>query len=131
MVEFEVAKKVAEYDSLSLEEISRKMCDLKKSSPLLRIEENNGGYIELFGNNVVPIGLDTLPEFYFIGRTGDYHYMSFEEAQDVLRREKELRVDKSLEARGISRQDVRNFMDYLCMSVSLEKKVHPEMYESQ
>ena len=117
------------YDGLSIEEISKKMCSLKETCRLDSIHYSGRGHFELIGSRAIPLGLDDTPEIIYIARNGNYGSMSFEEATDILKREKDLKTDKMLESKGISRQDVRGFLEYLAMSVSLEKKVHPELYE--
>lgn len=117
------------YDELSMGEISSKMRELKKTSPLRYVETSNCGYLEIVGERVVPIGLENSPEFRYYGVNGKEGIMSLDEATYILKKEKDLKTDTYLKSRGISRQDVRGFLEYLAMSVSWEKKIHPELYE--
>lgn len=116
------------YDGLSIEEISQRMCEIKRNCRLDRVEDSRINYFEKDGR-FIPVGLDCSPNIFYIGRNGEYGSMSFDEATEILRKEKELRVEKDLQAKGITRQDVRGFLEYIAMSVTLHKKVHPEMYE--
>ncbi len=116
------------YDGLSVEDLGKQMCSLKEICRLHRIEIPEINCVEVSGR-FIPAGLDTPSIFHYVGRNGEYDSLSFDEATDILKKEKDLKTDRYLVSKGISRQDVKGFLEYLAMSVSLEKKEHPELYE--
>ena len=122
--------KFSAYEDLSIGEVGSRMCKIKEEGRLDRVEEPQVTYVELDGN-FIPVGLGDPYKIVYLGRNGEYGSMTSDEAADILKKDHELRIKKDLEAKGITRQDVEGFLEYIVLSATLEKKLHPELYETQ